>query len=290
MAESLRTSDSQQQLVGARHNSGKLLPTPVTVTGVSFVSTMWLTATFLLFAGLVVAAGFPNWLHNEVPPGSGQARDLRTQISQVDLGLFFLYYNYTGNPCLGSFIYGACNSTCRGVWCDAQLYLAYDPPATLVQGGANVSTGLQAPDIRDIAFLFSSSIVYAFGCGMLLVSLFMGVVAYCKPRIKSCPMFLVAFVFQVISGEHGSRDNGLYCTCSVCAVLYELLTSWHVLYLHIPFAAYALVISLLHVHSPPYTCTLSPTLPPPPSPSTHTHTHRYLSNCCTGAVTNQLWI
>lgn len=208
MAESLRTSDSQQQLVGARPSSGKFLPTPVTVTGVSFVSTMWLTATFLLFAGLVVAAGFPNWLHNEVPPGSGQARDLRTQISQVDLGLFFLYYNYTGNPCLGSFINGACNSTCRGVWCDAQLYLEYDPPATLVQGGANVSTGLQAPDIRDIAFLFSSSIVYAFGCGMLLVSLFMGVVAYCKPRIKSCPMFLVAFVFQVISGEHGSRDNG----------------------------------------------------------------------------------
>ena len=222
MAESLRTSDSQQQLVGARPSSAKFLPTPVTVSGVSFVSTMWLAATFLLFAGLVVAAGFPNWLHNEVPPGSGQARDLRTLINQVDLGLFFLYYNYTGNPCLGSFIRGACNSTCRGQWCDAQLYLAYDPPASILQGGANVSTGLQAAEISDIAFLFSSSIVYAFGCGMLLVSLFMGVVAYCKPRIKCCPMFVVAFVFQVISGEPGSRDSGhkYISLCCACACVF----------------------------------------------------------------------
>jgi len=42
--------------------------------------------------------------------------------------------------------------------------------------------------------------VYAFGCGMLAVSFFVGVVAYFKPRIKNNSMFLVAFVFQAIAG------------------------------------------------------------------------------------------
>lgn len=201
MAGSRRGSDSQQ-LVGALPSSGRLLPTPVTVTGVSFVSTMWLVSTFLLLAGLIVAAGFPNWLHNEVTPGSGQARDLRTQVSDVDLGLFYLCYNLTGNPCLGT-----CRGECQGVWCACQPYLSYNPPSELEQGGTNVSTGLQAAVLQDIAFLFSSSIVYAFGCGMLAVSFFVGVVAYFKPRIKNNSMFLVAFVFQAIAGEQWAHSD-----------------------------------------------------------------------------------
>ena len=170
MAGSLRGSESQQHLVGHPSNT-KLLPTPVTVTGISIVSTTWLVFTFLFISALVIAAGFPQWLQN---------RNLEqpSSVSRADIGLYYICYNLTGDP----------------PFRDCTPYLQFSPPV-------NRSTNLIEAGLQDIAFLFSASIVYAFGVGMLIVSLVVGVVAYCKPRIKTYSVFALAFIFQVIAGK-----------------------------------------------------------------------------------------
>lgn len=169
MAGSRRASDDQQHLVGLPSNS-KLLPTPVTVTGISFVSTVWLVATFLIISALVIAAGFPQWLHN-------REQQFGSPVTRTDIGLYYLCYNLTGDPPTR----------------DCAPYLQFSPPV-------NRSTGLNEADLQDIAFLFSASIVYAFGVGVQIISLVIGVVAYCKPRIKTHSVFALAFVFQVVAG------------------------------------------------------------------------------------------
>ena len=170
MTGSLRGSESQQHLVGLP-SSSKLLPTPVTVTGISFVSTVWLIATFLIISALVIAAGFPQWLQN-------RDTQVSTSVTRVDIGLFYLCYNLTGDPPTR----------------DCAPYLQFSPPV-------NRSTGLSEANLEDIAFLFSASIVYAFGVGVQIMSLVIGVVAYCKPRIKTYSVFVLAFIFQVVAGK-----------------------------------------------------------------------------------------
>ena len=80
----------------------------------------------------------------------------------------------------------------------------YDPPITYLPSNSRdlkATNLVKAEFPRDIAFLFSSSIVYAFGVGLFIVSLLLGAVACCKPRIKSRSMFLAAFVFQAFGGK-----------------------------------------------------------------------------------------
>lgn len=54
-------------------------------------------------------------------------------------------------------------------------------------------------DITDIVFLFTGSLSYGLGTGLLMISLIIGVVAYCKPRIKEQSVYLVAFVIQLFA-------------------------------------------------------------------------------------------
>lgn len=172
MTGSLRGSDSQQNLVGRQPSAARLLPTPVTVSGVSVVSTVWLLATFIIVSALVVAGGFPFWIHNHDP------QQLGNQLSRADVGIYYFCYNLSTDQSFRECI----------------PYLQFTPPS-------NLTHGLEEAELEDIAFLFSSSIVFAFGLGMLVISLVVGVVAYCKPRIKKHSMFVVAFVFQVVGGE-----------------------------------------------------------------------------------------
>jgi hypothetical protein len=55
--------------------------------------------------------------------------------------------------------------------------------------------------LTDLDFLFSASIVYAFGCLLLLVSLIVGSIAFCKPKCGSCSLFLFSFCLQALAGE-----------------------------------------------------------------------------------------
>lgn len=184
MAGSLPTSESQQQLVG-RPSKSKLLPTPVTVSGMSAISSVWILLTFIVTAALVVAAGFPQWVHNHDP------QQLGNLVSRADVGLYHFCYNQTGRP----------------EFRECVPYLQFTPAA---------DSQLEGASLRDIAFLFSSSVVYAFGVGMLFISLIIGGVAYCKPRIKKLSMFLVAFFFQMAAGDRES------CSCVIlkCMVLH----------------------------------------------------------------------
>ena len=152
----------------------RILPTPVTVSGVSAVSTVWLVTTFLLTAGLIVAAGYPYWLTNENPP---IALSSSTRVSRAELGMYYFCYNLTTNDSFRS--------------CVPYLQFESSP--------ANHSS-LEEAVSRDIAFLLSSSVIYGFGCGMQAVSLIIGIVAYCKPRIGKTSVFLAAFIIQMIAG------------------------------------------------------------------------------------------
>ena len=177
------------QLVGthAAASSRRMKPTPVTVSGVSFVSTFWLIFTTLVLCGLVIAAAFPHWIENDV--GSVEKRrELDNLLRRVDIGLYYFCYKITTSldPISNNATFEECTP-----------YLQYEPPATH-DGSA---TNLEKAELEDIAFLFSASIVYAFAFLMLVVSLIVGVIAYCKPRVKNNSMFAVAFVFQVVGGE-----------------------------------------------------------------------------------------
>lgn len=168
--------------MSARH----MKPTPVTVSGISFVSTLWLIFTVLVLCGLVIVAAFPRWIHNDVNTPE-KRRELDNLVHTVDFGLYHFCYELTA-----SLVRGTNNASFE----ECTTYLQYTPQATL----AGVSTNLQSANLEDIAFLFSASIVYAFAFLMLLLSLVTGVTAYLKPKVKGTSMFAVSFVFQVIGG------------------------------------------------------------------------------------------
>lgn len=196
--------DEELQLVGKVRKRDRMMPMPVTVSGVSCVSTLWLLATFLIMSGLIVAGGFPNWIQNQVDPGA-QATNLHNALSSVNLGLYYMCYNLTG--CAQS----ACDGLCKDhKLCGCYTYMTYDPPVTIntTKGEVVTPTNLwPINSIGDFVFLFSGSIVYGFGCFLLLLSFVVGVVGYCKPRIGSCPFFLLAFVLQAVAGIPYSIHN-----------------------------------------------------------------------------------
>ena len=167
--------------------SRMMKPTPVTVSGVSFVSTLWIIFTTLVVCALVVAAAFPQWIKNDINTAE-KRRELDNLVREVDFGLYHFCYKLTTSLELLSG-----NSTFE----ECTTYLQYNPRAT----HDGTPTNLQKANLRDIAFLFSASILYAFAFLMLLLSLVLGVVAYFKPKVLGTSMFAVAFVFQVVAGE-----------------------------------------------------------------------------------------
>lgn len=154
----------------------KIKPTPVTVTGVSFASTIWLAGGFLLIAGLVVAAAFPNWTSIDHPPGYLAAKNVR-------IGLFYFCYtpdaDTTASPATEE--------------CSLYVYPTFKP--------SNL-TNIATIDTRDMAYLLTSCCSYGFGTGLLMIALIVGIIAYCKPRIKEQSLFLVAFVIQLFGCEY----------------------------------------------------------------------------------------
>ena len=204
---SLRSSESKQHL--APRSLHKIRPTPVTVTGVSIVSTGWLVATFLVIAGIVIAAGWPNWMKNHNPDQLGNL------ISKVDIGLYYFCYELQIDPdvyCNGDF------STVFDDFC-CTTYEAFDPPFNLSIGKVR----LNKAEVNDISFLLSASVIYAFAFLMLFISLVVGVIAYCKPRFtvtfrsskEKISVFAIAFVFQAIASEcdkpHNHISRLLHC-------------------------------------------------------------------------------
>lgn len=171
-----------------RPSSARLMkPTPVTVSGVSFVSTLWLIFTVLVLCGLVVVAALPHWIHNDVNTPE-KRRELDNLVHEVNFGLYHFCYELTVS---------LDQSTNNATFEECTTYLQYNPQASL--GGT--PTNLLRAELKDIAFLFSASIIYAFAFLMLLLSLVLGITAYFKPKLLGNSMFAVAFVFQVIGGE-----------------------------------------------------------------------------------------
>lgn len=160
-------SNSRVNLVKGSESLHRMKPMPVTVSGVSVASTFWLVSTFLLIAGLIVAAAFPNWASMSSPPPVLLVKDVR-------IGLFYFCYTPEVNSNLGE--------------CSPYVYPEFKP--------SNV-TNLATIDTEDAAYLLASSISYGFGTGLLIISLVLGILAYCKPRIKENSVFLVAFVIQL---------------------------------------------------------------------------------------------
>jgi hypothetical protein len=164
-------SSSRRNLIQSNSHP-KIDPNPVTVSGVSFASTLWLVFNFLVCAGLVITAAFPYWTTSESPPTSLQATHINT-------GLYYLCYT----PGLGQ-------SAAAQQICSLIIYPPFVP--------SNI-TNLATIELRDIAFLITSGLTYAVGIGLLMISFIVGVIAYCKPKIKDQSIFLVAFVIQIFA-------------------------------------------------------------------------------------------
>lgn len=201
-----RLGYTDDRLVGGGKHRDRMRPMPVTVSGVSCISCVWLAFTFLVLSGLIVAGGFPNWIRNRVEPGT-QARTLANTLTRVDLGLFYVCYKLRVCGDVNSPI---CEDDCRAIRaCGCYPYMNYAPQTEYNSTNGVVIESNMRPyqALTDLDFLFSSSIVYAFGCFLLLCSLLVGAVAFCKPKCGSCSLFLFSFSLQALAGEQG-REGG----------------------------------------------------------------------------------
>ncbi len=181
---SIKSSESKEHLVGLP-SATKLRPTPVTVSGISAIATVWLLATFLTIAALVISAGWPNWMKNHDPDQLGNL------VTTVDIGLFYVCYELNEDPDV------YCNNDLATTFDNAccSPYLDFVTPSNLSIGKVRLNDA----DLDDIAYLFSASIIFAVATVMLIISLVLGVIAYLKPRVYKgrCSLFAIAFVFQV---------------------------------------------------------------------------------------------
>ena len=193
-------SASTTQLVGpAKGETSSLAkkrfrPEPVTVSGISFVSTAWLVVTVILAAACCAAFALPVWMRADRVEAQ---RDPRRQIRPSD---------YVYDVQIGMTWYRANYSSDNG---QSWIALTYH----YLQFSAD-ETNVLPRDAADISVLLAASCAYGTGCGLLIISFFIGMVAYCKPRIKGASVFLAAFFFQLIAGM-----SQVYCTPTTLQVL-----------------------------------------------------------------------
>lgn len=166
-------SETTQRLVPAG-SQARLRPMPVTVSGISCLSATWILLTIVSFAGLVIAAVFPYWVSNYNRPSNFTA-----QFSKVDFGVYYF--------CVDA-LDGFTDPNCT-------TYLRFSPNDYIEN-----TTNLQRPLLSDIALFFSFSVVYGVGGSLLFLSIFCGLTAFCKPRIKTCSVFAAVFCVQVVAG------------------------------------------------------------------------------------------
>lgn len=179
-------SDSTSQLVGPAKGDTTSLARkrfraePVTVSGISCVSTAWLTATLLFTAGCCVALALPVWMRADRSEALVDTA-MRTPkpsdyIYDIEIGMTWFQANYSNDGGVS--------------WIQRSYhYLEYTEDRTDVLPSS----------ASDISVLLAAACVYGFGCGLLIISFFIGIVAYCKPRIKGVSIFLTAFWFQIVA-------------------------------------------------------------------------------------------
>lgn len=172
----------------------------------------WVVSTFLVIACLVAAGGSPYWLGNRIEgaPNSAQSYDLtgdnsHSALTRVDLGLYYLCYQLlSSSPSATCGADTECDQSCRDLrFCGCVPYLSYDPPPTFTTAdGLSRSSRVFGPQsVMDFVWLFVASIIYAVGVFLLMVSLVIGAIAFFKPRVRNCSLFMTAFVFQIVAGE-----------------------------------------------------------------------------------------
>lgn len=142
---------------------------PVTISGISVVSSVWLLIILAVSGGLIVSFVFPSWVTIDSVRVN---RDL--VVENVYIGLF----RY-------------CRDDRNGTQQCERYDVSNDDPL--------------APDsLNDVQAFFAACVIYGSGCGLLLISFLIGVVAYLKPRISGVSVFLIAFFVQLIAGKKNS--------------------------------------------------------------------------------------
>lgn len=140
---------------------------PVTVTGISVVSSLWLLLILAVSGALIVSFVFPTWATIDTVRVN---RDLI--VDNVNIGLFRYCRDYSDGK---------------------QQCQRYD---------VSNDTDPLAPDsLADVQAFFAACIIYASGCALLPISFIVGLVAYFKPRISGISVFLIAFFIQLIAGK-----------------------------------------------------------------------------------------
>lgn len=138
---------------------------PVTVTGISVVSSLWLFFILAVSAALIVSLVFPSWATIDSVRVN---RDLI--VENVYIGLFRYCRDSDGS----------------------QRCERYD---------AQNEDPLAPNSLDDVQAFFAACVIFALGCGLLLISFITGVCAYCKPRIHGVSVFLISFFIQLIAGK-----------------------------------------------------------------------------------------
>lgn len=142
---------------------------PVSVSGISVVSSLWLFFILAVSGALIVSFVFPSWA---TMSSVRINRDL--VVENVHIGLFWY-----------------CRDDRNGTQqCERYDVTNEDP--------------LAPESLNDVQAFFAACIVYAAGCGLLLISFVVGVFAYLKPRISGVSVFLIAFFIQLIAGKERS--------------------------------------------------------------------------------------
>ena len=138
---------------------------PVSISGISFVSSLWLFLILAVSGALIVSFVFPSWA---TVSSVRINRDLIVQ--DVYIGLFWY---------------------CRDDSNGTQQCERY---------GDDASDSLAPASLSDVQAFFAACVIYGAGCVLLLVSFIFGLFAYLKPRIGGVSMFLVTFFVQLIAG------------------------------------------------------------------------------------------
>ena len=140
---------------------------PVTVSGISVVSSLWLFFILAVSGALIVSFVFPTWATVDSVRIN---RDL--VVDNVHIGLF----RY-------------CRDNNNGTQQCERYDVGNDDP-------------LSPESLNDVQAFFAACVVYGSGCGLLLISFLVGLVAYFKPKIYRLSVFLITFFIQLIAGKN----------------------------------------------------------------------------------------